>query len=434
MRDLFVLALLGSGFILTLKRPWLGVLVLAFFGYANPHRYAWGFSTTLPVYQTLLIAAFLAYLQSREKQPLPKDWRIPIFYLLWFWFFITTLASPLGNIAWSKLWEVSKVYIPLILTLTLITTPRRLFWLLATIGLSFGLVAAKGGIFALKTGFAYRVWGPDGTMYGGNNEFSIATLSALPLLILVFRQLKNSQLWWEKGLAWVAAACTPLGMASAVSSWSRGGLLSLLALYLLLWWNSRRKILMGAAALAAALAAPKFLPEEWFARMETIQTYEQDLSAMGRIQAWRDGINYIKSHPILGGGFDGWRYITQRDWHSSYIEILAEHGIPGAVLWGALTFGTLLSLTRLIAKTRKRPDCRLEFDMATMIRASLVAYLAGSLTLGITYWDLVYQLVFSAILLKTFLGRKLADNSVAISDTETTPTAGTVGSGSGSSA
>ncbi len=409
MRDILVLILLAGGIGLTLYRPWLGVLVLAFFGYANPHRYAWGFSTTLPVYQVLLIFAFLAFFFAKDRQPIPSDWRIPIFYLLWLWFLVTTIASPLGDIAWEKLWEVSKVYIPLILTLSLIDTPRKLFWLLVVIGLSFGVLAAKGGIFAIQKGFMHRVWGPDGTMYGGNNEFAIATLISIPLLVLTYRQLKNSDIKWQRLLGWFAGICTPLAIASVISSWSRGALLGMFVLYILIWWNSKHKIMLILLAALVASNAALFLPDAWFARMETIKTYEEDGSAMSRIEAWEDGISYVLHNPILGAGFDGWRYVTQRDWHSSYVEILAEHGFPGALLWGTLVFGTLISLTRIIGKTKTISGLSLEKDMAIMLRASIIAYLSGSTTLGITYWDLIYQLIFCAVLLKLFVKRSIDD-------------------------
>ncbi len=415
MRDILVLILLAGGIGLTLYRPWLGVLVLAFFGYANPHRYAWGVSATLPVYQILLLVAFFALLITKDRQALPKDWRIPIFYLLWAWFLITTIASPLDSIAWQKLWDVSKLYIPLILTLYLINTPRKLLWLLVTIGFSFGLLAAKGGIFAITNGFNYRVWGPDGTMYGGNNEFAIATLVSIPLLALTYRQLKTSDIRWGKYLAFLASACIPLAVSSALSSWSRGALVSMGVLFILVWWNSRHKILLLILVGAVVANATAFLPSEWFSRMETINTYQEDASAMGRIEAWRDGINFVLQHPILGAGLDGWRYVTARDWHSSYVEILSEHGFPGAILWMLLTFGTLLSLTRMILKIRKIPELSLHLDMAIMIRASILAYMAGSLTLGITYWDLIYQLVFCAILLKQFVNQTLDKMSDKVS-------------------
>jgi len=40
MRDIAVVILALGGIALALRAPWLGVLVLAFFGYLNPHTYA----------------------------------------------------------------------------------------------------------------------------------------------------------------------------------------------------------------------------------------------------------------------------------------------------------------------------------------------------------------------------------------------------------
>ena len=413
MRDILVVFLLAGGVILTFYRPWLSVPVLAFFGYANPHRYAWGFSATLPVYQIVLACGFIALALSKERQPLPRDWRIVVFYMLWLWFLITTLASPLGEIAWTKLWEVSKVYIPLFLTLKLINTPKRLFWLLVTIALSFGLLAAKGGVFAIATGFSYRVWGPDGTMYGGNNEFAVATLMAIPLLLLAYRRLKYAPERWAKLLGQFCLFITPLAVASAISSWSRGALLALGALAVMVWWNSKHKVVVAAVIIAAVALSPAFLPHEWFERMQTIAAYEQDESAMGRIEVWRDGIRYVLSHPITAAGFDGWRLVTQRDWHSSYVEILSEHGFVGFAMWISLMIGSLLSLGRIARLTKRDPDLADEHDMAVMMRASMVAYMMGSLTLGITYWDLIYQLVFCSILLKAFVLQKIRAKNAA---------------------
>jgi O-antigen ligase len=142
--------------------------------------------------------------------------------------------------------------------------------------------------------------------------------------------------------------------------------------------------------------------------METIQTYEQDKSAMGRIQVWRDGIEYAFSHPLTGAGFEGWRYVSFRDWHSVYVEALAEHGVVGFSLWASLLFGTMLSLTRLAARTNGIAGLEWVQNYALMLRASLVAYAVGGVFLGITYWDLMYQLVFIGMLTKRFALEELA--------------------------
>ena len=48
MRDIAVMIILAACIVAAFKRPWLGVLGLALFTYANPHRYAWGFATQFP--------------------------------------------------------------------------------------------------------------------------------------------------------------------------------------------------------------------------------------------------------------------------------------------------------------------------------------------------------------------------------------------------
>jgi len=82
MRDIAVLIFLLSCIVATLKMPWLGVLSLAVFSYMNPHAYAWNYMRTTPVYLIMFLVAFLALLNSkaRDRQPIPKDWRIPVFF------------------------------------------------------------------------------------------------------------------------------------------------------------------------------------------------------------------------------------------------------------------------------------------------------------------------------------------------------------------
>ena len=94
-------------------------------------------------------------------------------------------------------------------------------------------------------------------------------------------------------------------------------------LAVVLIWGKRKYLAIPFMMLGIYLALGA-LPEQWFGRMNTIETYEADTSAMERIEAWRDGYQYALHHPLLGVGW-GWSYV-KRDWHSSYIEILAEHG------------------------------------------------------------------------------------------------------------
>ena len=101
MRDIVVLIFLILCIVAAIRKPWYGVLSLAIFSYLNPHAYAWGFVQTLPVFQVLFLVVAAATLFTKDKQAIPKDWRIPTFYLLWFYFFITSTQAYFPAIAWE---------------------------------------------------------------------------------------------------------------------------------------------------------------------------------------------------------------------------------------------------------------------------------------------------------------------------------------------
>jgi O-antigen ligase len=91
--------------------------------------------------------------------------------------------------------------------------------------------------------------------------------------------------------------------------------------------------------------------------------------------------------------------IEFRAWHSAYVQMAAEHGLVGLVFFGTLMLGTIISLSRLIGRARRRADPFLA-DQASALRASLMAYLVGAAFLSIAYWELLYLLVAAALVLK----------------------------------
>ena len=142
--------------------------------------------------------------------------------------------------------------------------------------------------------------------------------------------------------------------------------------------------------------------------MNTIETYQQDSSAMSRITAWTDGWNHTLEHPLTGAGFDGWIYVTERDWHSSYVEMFSEHGFIAFGLWLSLILGTLISLTSMPKKIQNVAGMEWVNSYCFMLRASLICYMVGTAFLGLSYWDLLYHLIFISVLLKKFVMDELA--------------------------
>jgi O-antigen ligase len=129
---------------------------------------------------------------------------------------------------------------------------------------------------------------------------------------------------------------------------------------------------------------------------------------MGRIEAWKDGWSHTLEHPFVGSGFEGWRFVTMRDWHSSYVEMFSEHGFIAFALWLSLILGTVINLTNLPKKTRGVEGMEWVTNYCFMLRASLICYMVGTAFLGLSYWDLLYHLIFIAVLLNKFVLEELA--------------------------
>jgi probable O-glycosylation ligase (exosortase A-associated) len=405
MRDIVVLIFLATCIIASIRCAWHGVLALAIFSYMNPHAFAWGFVRDLPAYQILFLVVLLSTIMAKDRQALPRDWRIPVFLLLWFYFFITTTQAYFPQLAWGKLWFVSKIYLPFAFTLLLINTRQKLYYLIITIACSISFLAVKGGVFALKSGFAHRIYGPPGTQFYENNAFAIASLICLPLLLLWYRETPNQRIRYG------IMASVPFILASVISSWSRGAFLTLGIMLLVLIWHSKRKFLVVPILFITLSIAPSFLPEGWFSRMNTIETYKTDQSAMGRIQAWSDGWHHTLQHPFVGSGFEGWRWVTMRDWHNSYVEMFSEHGFIAFGMWLSLILGTLFSLSSLPKKVNKVEGMEWVANYCYMLRAALLAYMVGTMFLGLSYWDVLYHIIFIAVLVKKFALEELNEKA-----------------------
>jgi len=73
---------------------------------------------------------------------------------------------------------------------------------------------------------------------------------------------------------------------------------------------------------------------------------------------------------------------------------------------------SLTRLARAARAARSRGDPRLRWieNYSYMLRASLIAYMVGTAFLGLSYWDLLYHLIFIAVLVKKFALEDLEKN------------------------
>jgi O-antigen ligase len=88
------------------------------------------------------------------------------------------------------------------------------------------------------------------------------------------------------------------------------------------------------------MAMLPIMPEEWWSRMETIGTYEEDQSAQGRLYAWSVAWAVAK-HNLFGAGMsyqNGSIFALYGDGagpiaaHSIYFQVLGNHGFIGLLI------------------------------------------------------------------------------------------------------
>jgi probable O-glycosylation ligase (exosortase A-associated) len=394
-----------------LMRPSVGILVWSWLGYMNPHRLTFGFAFALPFAQVTAIATFVSLIFTRDKLKIPWSGIMFLWLAFCVWLTFTTVfaidpADSFGS--WSK---ALKIQLFAWLTVALMYTRERMIQLVWVIALSLGFFGVKGGLWAIRTGASDRVWGPAGSFIEDNNALAMALTMIVPLLAFLITQASNK---WIKRALFAAIGLTFL---SIIASHSRGALLAVTSMGLVYGLRSRFKLSVLAAAIVLAPSVYFFMPQSWTDRMVTIEDYQDDKSAMGRITAWKFATDMALQRP-LGGGFDAFyeenyrRYSPDiaamidvrdgrfQDAHSIYFKVLGEHGFVGLALFIALLIVTYRCGSYVRLHTRDRSELLWAFDLASALQASLIGFCVGGAFLGLPYFDLYYSLVALLVLLR----------------------------------
>ncbi|AEF99632.1 putative O-glycosylation ligase, exosortase A system-associated [Methylomonas methanica] len=403
MRDILITLIVFVGCIYTLKRPYIGVLLWSWLGYMNPHRLAYGFAYGMPFSQVTALVLLVSMIFSKETKRFPINAITIIWIVFVLYMGVTTLFAYFPEDALKYYTRVIKIQLIVFITMMLITDMTKLNSLLWVIVVSIGYYSLKGGVFTLLTGGGNRVWGPENSFIEGNNELAVASLMIIPLMAYLYHI--SDGIWIKKGLI----AGIALSFVGALGSQSRGALLAFAAVVIFFWAKSDRKIIIGLGMTILSMGILAFMPESWYQRMDTIQTYEEDSSAMGRLNAWEYAYN-AANHNFFGVGFDSWSPITFALYapnpldvhaaHSIYFSVLADHGWLGLLMFLSIFYLSWRKLKVLVNKTVGDPAFLDMNLLARMLQVTLIAYLVGGAFLSLSYYDLPWHILSFVIVLE----------------------------------
>lgn len=405
MRDILLTLFLSGGLLFALRRPDIGVCLWAWVSTMNPHALTYGFARGVPWAQIVALVVLFAFLTTPSRRHgLPWSTGLGLLIALVAWMSLTSVVSiNTPTEVWDRWVFVMKIFVMLFLTLAVLrgrTEIERLIWVVA---LSVAFFGIKGGLWTVVTGGGGRVWGPPGGMIAGNNELGVALVMVTPWMYYLFATASRRWVKLALGTGMVFMAFGVLGTQS------RGALLALVAMAFVLGLKGKSPWRSSIALTMLVLIAIAFMPDSWNQRMDTIQTYRDDTSAMSRLWTWQTMWNLAVDRPFVGGGFrsdsaivfslyspiEGREIFSQDVYvaHSIYFQALGEHGFPGLFLYLGLGLWTWFAAARLSRQTVNDPEFGAWVPLLMrMCQTALIGFAVGGAFLSLMNLDVPFYI------------------------------------------
>jgi len=416
MRDLILVMVFGVVLVPTFVLPHIGVLVWAWIAIMNPHRESYGFSLNLQFNLVIAALTLLAWLFSGERKRVPMNPVTILLVLFTIWMTVTTFAGLKPDYSYEMLDRNFKTMLLVLAIMALINTKTRIHSLTLILGLSLAYWSVRGALFMVAIGGTEsRVWGPENSMIADNNHLAAAMLMVFP--VLNYLRLHSDNRYVRLALL----GAMGLTLIAVLGTYSRGAFIGLAAILPFFWWRSKNKALSLVVLSGLAMGALAAMPAQFFDRMNTIKTAEDDRSFSGRLDAWQTAINITNDRPLTGAGFRAYemseiyaRYNPETilnsglAMHSIYFQVLADQGYPGLALFLAIGFFSWRNARYVVRAARGRPELAWAADLASMVTVSFVAYFTAGAALSLAYYDFYYCLVALLIALRDYVAKQTA--------------------------
>jgi O-antigen ligase len=181
------------------------------------------------------------------------------------------------------------------------------------------------------------------------------------MLLLAWLLSKPEAPRWAVTAGWCAAGAIVVALLLA---FTRSVWVACFAGACYLLWKSHRRwlIALPVAVVIAYLAAP-----EWLQMRARSIADRNDNSVQARLLMWKAGLAMVKDRPVFGVGPDGVKYEFDRyrpdtyvppAWyghlHNNYVQMAAERGLPGLLLFLWLIFAALSDQWRIARQAGAR--------------------------------------------------------------------------------
>ena len=395
-RTLFVVGILAIGWGFALQSPLYAACLYLWIAYFRPESWAWS-----DIFQSLNLSYIAGvYLVLRTVVggvPFRLDGRSALLLAFLLHSLISAAVGLHSADSFGYWWEFAKVIVVSVLLTNIIRSPGDLRLVLIVITLSLGFEAGKQGWAQLVLNPGAR--NDNGVPFLGDNN--LVAVGMAMLLPVVGALAATSTGWWRRGFQFLSVGV----LYRAISTYSRGGFLSIGVVGVTWFWRSPNKLRsLAAVTLAAALVLP-VLPPAFWQRMSTITAAgdARDDSATSRLHFWQVAVAMANDRPLTGVGHRGYeraynqydwtegQYLTNRAVHSAWFGVLGDLGYPGLLLFILIVFGSLRSCrrVRLSAKRGEIPEELGRYAIA--FETALVAFMVGGSFVSFHYSEMLWH-------------------------------------------
>ncbi|MBP1610442.1 MAG: O-antigen polymerase family protein, partial [Acidobacteria bacterium] len=367
--------------LLILRTPFWGMACMIAYYSIRPD--IWGAPAFLRPAFIFTLSTFVSFIiHFKEEKGIHFDASLVLVAALGIWMLATSshaqYSSPAAEDAAIRYLKVS---LQMYLAASLINTKKRVdtfFWIIV-MGM---LWLTKSVVFQYLAGVE-RADPLGGTGSGGN---SMATVLGMTVPFLCYKLMSGKP--WERFVAIVAIPCW---IFDVVAIGSRGAFIGFglaMTLFLLM---SRKKLKAGLIIAAILIMLSTIGTTYFWQRMSSISEYQMDTSSANRLQMWRAALERAKHRPVLGIGTANFAYISDQELrmhsryggglrvHNAFLELLAENGIPGLLLY-LLAILITLNYLRKSKKLSKRIAAHDGAMLALCLQIAIIVFLFRGLT------------------------------------------------------
>ncbi len=393
----FFFALVGG--VGVFLEPFLGVVAYYTLAFMRPQETLWGLGDTR---LTLLvsvstIASTLLHFAGKPNLSFLKQKQCFFIAVLWLFIFLSTIFGDFAAPEAKWMDYYNKLFLIYFVVLAVTTSEKKLYILAWVLMLSIGYLAYWANEMYFLAGWSV-VHGPGkpGATYYDENDFAMVLVMSAPFTWYMMRGAKNP--FVKLGLL----GLLPLTAHAVMVTFSRGGFLGLAASMAVVALRDRNRALGGSLIAGGLVFFALFAGAEYRARIQSINTYEEDRSATGRLESWEAGTRMATHNPLFGVGLkrymDAFPYYSNfqpRVAHNSWVQLGAECGLVALACYGALIVLTLRAVRRV---ERRIPllegEIRTKCDtLAKSVMAATVGYVVCGFFLSMEDFEGFYILV-----------------------------------------